>query len=86
MAQVFLPSAIYYVFVNKTVILKYVLGETDSYITIFVAGKNFLRAGQMNTNVATWARLLKRATPQHCSTTSATLSPGTTGTYSVISK
>ncbi|XP_028407649.1 uncharacterized protein LOC114530254 isoform X2 [Dendronephthya gigantea] len=48
-------------------------------------GKNFLRAGQMNTNVATWARLLKRATPQNCQTNTTTLSPGTTGTYSVIS-
>ncbi|CAB4013497.1 serine threonine- kinase N2-like isoform X3 [Paramuricea clavata] len=48
-------------------------------------GKNFLRAGQMNTNVVTWARLLKRATPQNCQTTTTTLSPGTSGTYSVIS-
>lgn len=27
-------------------------------------GKHFLRAGEMHTNIATWARLLKRATPQ----------------------
>lgn len=30
-------------------------------------GKHFLRAGQMNTNIATWARLLKRAAPPTCS-------------------
>ncbi|XP_032240758.2 uncharacterized protein LOC5515202 isoform X1 [Nematostella vectensis] len=38
-------------------------------------GKNFLRAGQMNTNVATWARLLKRAAPANCTTNSTALSP-----------
>lgn len=39
------------------------------------AGKNFLRAGQMNTNVATWARLLKRAAPTNCTTNNTALSP-----------
>lgn len=29
-------------------------------------GKNFLRPGQMNINVATWGRLMKRAFPQTC--------------------
>lgn len=29
-------------------------------------GKNFLRPGQMNINVATWGRLMKRAFPQPC--------------------
>ncbi|XP_015756303.1 PREDICTED: serine/threonine-protein kinase N2-like isoform X1 [Acropora digitifera] len=38
-------------------------------------GKNFLRAGQMNTNVATWARLLKRAAPPNCTTNNTALSP-----------
>ncbi|KAK3753817.1 hypothetical protein QZH41_018468 [Actinostola sp. cb2023] len=38
-------------------------------------GKNFLRAGQMNTNVATWARLLKRAAPANCTTNNTSLSP-----------
>ncbi|XP_031561876.1 serine/threonine-protein kinase N2-like isoform X2 [Actinia tenebrosa] len=38
-------------------------------------GKNFLRAGQMNTNVATWARLLKRAAPTNCTTNNTALSP-----------
>lgn len=41
-------------------------------------GKNFLRAGQMNTNVATWARLLKRAAPPNCTTNNSTLSPSST--------
>ncbi|XP_078347622.1 serine/threonine-protein kinase N2-like [Oculina patagonica] len=41
-------------------------------------GKNFLRAGQMNTNVATWARLLKRAAPPNCTTNNTTLSPNAT--------
>ncbi|XP_068731739.1 serine/threonine-protein kinase N2-like isoform X2 [Montipora capricornis] len=41
-------------------------------------GKNFLRAGQMNTNVATWARLLKRAAPPNCTTNDSTLSPNST--------
>ena len=27
---------------------------------IFLLGKHFLRAGEMHTNIATWARLLKR--------------------------
>ncbi|XP_057317153.1 serine/threonine-protein kinase N2-like isoform X2 [Hydractinia symbiolongicarpus] len=35
-------------------------------------GKHFLRAGEMHTNIATWARLLKRATP---TTGSASFSP-----------
>eukprot|EP00112_Aurelia_sp_Birch-Aquarium-sp1_P025364 Seg840.3 transcript_id=Seg840.3/GoldUCD/mRNA.D3Y31 product="Serine/threonine-protein kinase N2" protein_id=Seg840.3/GoldUCD/D3Y31 len=39
-------------------------------------GKHFLRAGQMNTNIATWARLLKRAAPPTCATT--TFSPNST--------
>ncbi|KFM60785.1 Serine/threonine-protein kinase N2, partial [Stegodyphus mimosarum] len=38
-------------------------------------GKNFLRPGQMNINVATWGRLMKRAMPQACSEQSATISP-----------
>ncbi|XP_050406915.1 serine/threonine-protein kinase N2 isoform X1 [Patella vulgata] len=29
-------------------------------------GKNFLRPGQMNINVATWGRLMKRALPPNC--------------------
>lgn len=37
-------------------------------------GKNFLRPGQMNINVATWGRLMKRAMPP-CSDQSTTLSP-----------
>nr|XP_058969985.1 serine/threonine-protein kinase N2-like isoform X2 [Pocillopora verrucosa] len=45
-------------------------------------GKNFLRAGQMNTNVATWARLLKRAAPPNCSTNNSTLSPNSTSSSS----
>lgn len=44
-------------------------------------GKNFLRAGQMNTNVATWARLLKRAAPPNCATENTTLSPNSTPQY-----
>lgn len=44
-------------------------------------GKNFLRAGQMNTNVATWARLLKRAAPPNCATENSTLSPNSTPQY-----
>lgn len=35
-------------------------------------GKHFLRAGEMHTNIATWARLLKRAAP---TTGSASFSP-----------
>ena len=37
-------------------------------------GKKFLRAGDMNTNVATWTRMLKRAAPQVpiCSSSSTT--------------
>ncbi|KAG8178722.1 hypothetical protein JTE90_023268 [Oedothorax gibbosus] len=38
-------------------------------------GKNFLRPGQMNINVATWGRLMKRAMPQACSEQSSTISP-----------
>ncbi|XP_042896261.1 serine/threonine-protein kinase N2 isoform X2 [Parasteatoda tepidariorum] len=38
-------------------------------------GKNFLRPGQMNINVATWGRLMKRAMPQNCSEQPATISP-----------
>ena len=34
---------------------------------LLITGKHFLRAGQMNTNIATWARLLKRAAPPTCS-------------------
>ncbi|XP_038063886.1 serine/threonine-protein kinase N2-like [Patiria miniata] len=37
-------------------------------------GKNFLRANQMNINVATWGRLMKRAIPPTC-TSPTTLSP-----------
>lgn len=32
----------------------------------------------MNTNVATWARLLKRAAPPNCTTNNSTLSPNST--------
>jgi len=32
---------------------------------ILCAGKNFLRPNQMNINVATWGRLMKRALPQN---------------------
>ncbi|KAL4218900.1 Serine/threonine-protein kinase N2 [Mactra antiquata] len=35
-------------------------------------GKNFLRPGQMNINVATWGRLMKRAIPPQCSESSST--------------
>eukprot|EP00118_Oscarella_pearsei_P006029 m.27564 g.27564 ORF g.27564 m.27564 type:complete len:1054 (+) comp30158_c0_seq1:213-3374(+) len=38
-------------------------------------GRKFLRAGDMNTNVAAWARMLKRATPQVCTTPSTTSPP-----------
>ncbi|XP_066295532.1 serine/threonine-protein kinase N2-like isoform X4 [Branchiostoma lanceolatum] len=38
-------------------------------------GKNFLRPGQMNINVATWGRLMKRALPQACGTSPSTFSP-----------
>ncbi|KAG1659703.1 Serine/threonine-protein kinase N2 [Nymphon striatum] len=38
-------------------------------------GKNFLRPGQMNINVATWGRLMKRAIPQGCSDQPMTMSP-----------
>uniref|UniRef100_T1J1B0 protein kinase C n=1 Tax=Strigamia maritima TaxID=126957 RepID=T1J1B0_STRMM len=34
--------------------------------------KNFLRPGQMNINVATWGRLMKRAIPQACSENTTT--------------
>ena len=34
-----------------------------------------MRAGDLNTNVAAWARMLKRATPQVCTTTSTTSPP-----------
>jgi len=37
-------------------------------------GKNFMRAGQMNIDVATWSRLMKRALPQNCNDPT-TLSP-----------
>lgn len=39
------------------------------------AGKNFLRPTQMNINVATWGRLMKRAMPPGCSDQVATVSP-----------
>ena len=35
----------------------------------------------MNTNVATWARLLKRAAPPNCATENTTLSPNSTPQY-----
>ncbi|XP_040070750.2 serine/threonine-protein kinase N2 [Ixodes scapularis] len=38
-------------------------------------GKNFLRPTQMNINVATWGRLMKRAMPPGCSDQVATVSP-----------
>ena len=38
-------------------------------------GKNFLRPGQMNINVATWGRLMKRAIPQQCAEAPGTFSP-----------
>lgn len=38
-------------------------------------GKNFLRAGQMNINVVTWGRLMKRALPQQCADNASALSP-----------
>lgn len=38
-------------------------------------GKNFLRPGQMNINVVTWGRLMKRAMPQQCADNASTLSP-----------
>ena len=36
-----------------------------------ISGKNFLRPGQMNINVATWGRLMKRAIPPQCADTNA---------------
>jgi hypothetical protein len=45
------------------------------FVLYVILGKNFLRAGQMNTNVATWARLLKRAAPSNCTTNNSALSP-----------
>lgn len=38
-------------------------------------GKNFLRPTQMNINVATWGRLMKRAMPPGCSDPVTTVSP-----------
>lgn len=38
-------------------------------------GKNFLRPTQMNINVATWGRLMKRAMPPGCSDQASTVSP-----------
>ncbi|VDI69908.1 serine/threonine-protein kinase N2-like isoform X1 [Mytilus galloprovincialis] len=38
-------------------------------------GKNFLRPGQMNINVATWGRLMKRALPHECRENATALSP-----------
>ncbi|KAL1431709.1 hypothetical protein MTO96_013818 [Rhipicephalus appendiculatus] len=38
-------------------------------------GKNFLRPTQMNINVATWGRLMKRAMPPGCSDQVTTVSP-----------
>lgn len=38
-------------------------------------GKNFLRPTQMNINVATWGRLMKRAMPPGCSDQVSTVSP-----------
>lgn len=38
-------------------------------------GKNFLRPGQMNINVATWGRLMKRALPHECRDNASALSP-----------
>ena len=35
------------------------------HIKMMFAGKNFLRPNQMNINVATWGRLMKRALPQN---------------------
>ncbi|XP_071493732.1 serine/threonine-protein kinase N2-like [Diadema antillarum] len=40
-------------------------------------GKNFLRAGQMNINVATWGRLMKRAIPASISSQGPGTSPPT---------
>ncbi|XP_064457993.1 serine/threonine-protein kinase N2-like isoform X1 [Ornithodoros turicata] len=40
-------------------------------------GKNFLRPNQMNINVATWSRLMKRAMPTGCSDQVTTVSPQT---------
>ncbi|XP_071802634.1 serine/threonine-protein kinase N2-like isoform X2 [Asterias amurensis] len=39
-------------------------------------GKNFLRANQMNINVATWGRLMKRAIPPNCNSPSTLSPPG----------
>ncbi|KAH3779309.1 serine/threonine-protein kinase N2-like isoform X2 [Dreissena polymorpha] len=38
-------------------------------------GKNFLRPNDMNINVATWGRLIKRTLPQQCSDGAGALSP-----------
>lgn len=40
-----------------------------------ITGKNFLRPGQMNINVATWGRLMKRALPHECRENATALSP-----------
>lgn len=38
-----------------------------SFISPDVSGKNFLRPNEMNINVATWGRLMKRSLPANCS-------------------
>ncbi|XP_064648701.1 serine/threonine-protein kinase N2-like isoform X2 [Lineus longissimus] len=49
-------------------------------------GRNVYRPGQMNINVATWGRLMKRAFPQSCNDPDAQLSPPTDlGTPGIMS-
>jgi serine/threonine protein kinase len=61
------------VFLNPTISRKSKL-QRQKKIFPKHKGKNFLRPGQMNINVATWGRLMKRALPENCSDPK-TLSP-----------
>jgi hypothetical protein len=47
----------------------------NQFQCLYFSGKNFLRAGQMNINVVTWGRLMKRALPQQCADNAGVLSP-----------
>lgn len=71
-----------YLSINLIFILDF--SEGDIYVVPFnnsivfqFSGKNFPRPGQMNINVATWGRLMKRALPipTPCSDNSGVLSP-----------
>jgi protein kinase N len=41
----------------------------------FLVGKDILRAKQVNINVATWGRLMKRSLPQQCVDSNALTPP-----------